>query len=151
MAVGAGVDVGDLGRQVGFFLRLAQVAVFKDLLAALESFGLRLTDYSVLLVIEANPGLKQQSIGEALRIQRPNLVAIIDALERRGLVRRDAAPGDRRSHALGITPAGVALLERANAAQAAHEARVRAALGPSDREALLEALARLAEFGGSAS
>lgn len=146
---GAGVDIGDLDRQVGFFLRLAQVAVFKDLVAALEPFGLRLTDYSVLLVIEANPGLKQQSIGEALRIQRPNLVVIIDGLERRGLVRRSVARRDRRSHALRITPAGAAVLEEANAAQAAHEARIRAAVGPSDWAALLEALARLARLGSS--
>lgn len=143
-SLGGDIGLGDLENQVGFLLRLAQVSVFKHLIAALEPFDLRLTDYSALLVIEANPELKQQSLGEALRIQRPNLVSIMDALERRGLVKRGSVPGDRRSYALTLTPEGSALLARANEAQARHEADVDAALGPIDKAAFLGALARLA-------
>lgn len=142
--LGGDVNLGDLENQVGFVLRLAQVSVFKHLIAALEPFDLRLTDYSALLVIAANPELKQQSLGEALWIQRPNLVSIMDGLERRGLVKRGSAPGDRRSYALTLTPEGSALLAKANAAQARHEADIDAALGPIDKAAFLGALTRLA-------
>jgi DNA-binding MarR family transcriptional regulator len=142
--VSGGPDMAGLDRQIGFVLRLAQVAVFKDLLAALTPFEFRLADFSALLVIEANPGLKQQALGEALRIKRPNLVAIIDQLEERGLVQRGAVPGDRRSYALSLTPAGVALLQKAKAAHRRHEGRVLAALGPTDTDALLGALQRIA-------
>lgn len=145
-SLGGDIGLGDLENQVGFLLRLAQVSVFKHLIAALEPFDLRLTDYSALLVIEANPELKQQSLGEALRIQRPNLVSIMDALERRGLVKRGSVPGDRRSYALTLTPEGSALLARANEAQARHEADVDAALGPIDKAAFLDALARLSQL-----
>lgn len=142
-----GVALGGLDAQIGFVLRLAQVAVFKDLIEALRPFGLRPTDFSVLLVIEATPGLKQQAVGEALSIQRPNLVTIIDQLEGRGLVKRGAAPGDRRSYALRLTQEGVVLLTQAKAAHLAHTERVTAALGDDiDKHMVLEALSRIAQM-----
>jgi DNA-binding MarR family transcriptional regulator len=121
---GEDVSLGGLETTVGFVLRLAQVAVFKDLLAALKSFDLRVTDLSVLLVIEATPGLQQRAIGEVLRIQRPNLVTIIDQLEARGLVRRGAVPGDRRAYALSLTPEGETLLGKAKIVHAQHDRKV---------------------------
>jgi len=138
--------LGGLDAQVGFVLRLAQVAVFKDLIEALRPFSLRPTDFSVLLVIEATPGLKQQAVGEALSIQRPNLVTIIDQLEGRGLVKRGAAAGDRRSYALTLTAEGAALLAEAKVAHTAHSERVTAALGGIDKRLVLEALSRIARM-----
>ncbi|MET3665741.1 MarR family transcriptional regulator [Caulobacter sp. 1776] len=138
------VSLGGLESTVGFILRLAQVAVFKDLLAALKPFDLRVTDLSVLLVIEATPGLQQRAIGEVLRIQRPNLVTIIDQLETRGLVRRGPVPGDRRAYALSLTPAGEALLKKAKAAHARHDRKVLDALGDLDKDRMLAALERIA-------
>lgn len=141
-----GVALGGLDAQVGFVLRLAQVALFKDLIEALRPFALRPTDFSVLLVIEATPGLKQQAVGEALSIQRPNLVTIIDQLEGRGLVKRGATPGDRRSYALALTPDGETLLAQAKVAHAEHAARVTEALGDMDKHLVLEALGRIARM-----
>jgi DNA-binding MarR family transcriptional regulator len=137
-------SLGGLETTVGFVLRLAQVAVFKDLLAALKPFDLRVTDLSVLLVIEATPGLQQRVIGDMLRIQRPNLVIILDQLQARGLVRRDPVPGDRRSYALSITPEGAALLRGAKAAHAAHDRKVLEALGGLEKERMLAVLERIA-------
>lgn len=133
-----------LDSQIGFVLRLAQVAVFKDLIEALRPLGLRPTDFSVLLVIEATPGLKQQAIGAALTIQRPNLVTIIDQLEGRGLVKRDPAPGDRRSYALILTQDGEALLAQAKLRHAKHSGKVDVAMGDADKVMVLEALRRIA-------
>lgn len=137
-------SLGGLETTVGFLLRLAQVAVFKDLLAALKPFDLRVTDLSVLMVIEATPGLQQRTIGDVLRIQRPNLVIILDQLQTRGLVRRGPVPGDRRSYALSLTPEGAALLRQAKAAHAAHHRKVLEALGDLEPERMLLALERIA-------
>jgi DNA-binding MarR family transcriptional regulator len=138
------VSLGGLETTVGFLLRLAQVAVFKDLLAALKPFDLRVTDLSVLLVIEATPGLQQRAIGEVLRIQRPNLVTIIDQLEARGLVRRGPVQGDRRAYALSLTKEGEALLQEAKIAHAQHDRKVLDALGDVDKAQMLAALERIA-------
>jgi DNA-binding MarR family transcriptional regulator len=137
-------SMGGLETTVGFLLRLAQVAVFKDLLAALKPFDLRVTDLSVLMVVEATPGLQQRVIGEMLRIQRPNLVIILDQLQLRGLVRRGAVPSDRRAYAVSLTSEGAALLREAKAAHAAHHRKVLEALGDLDQERMLAALARIA-------
>jgi DNA-binding MarR family transcriptional regulator len=138
------VDLGGLETQVGFVLRQAQLAVFQDLLAALRPFGLRVTEFSVLTVIGASPGLKQQAVGEALQIQRPNLIAILDRLQQRGLVRRDPVASDRRAYALALTSQGRALLGQACRAQADHERRLRGCLGGLDTTLVLEALVRIA-------
>lgn len=142
-ATGIETDLTPLEGQLGFLLRLAQMAVFKDLLAALKPLDLRLADLSALLMIERNPGLKQQALGEALHIQRSNLVAIVDQLEKRGLIERAPMRGDRRSYALSLTDPGAELLVRAKARHAAHEARVAEAAGPVHEE-LTQALRRIA-------
>lgn len=143
-ALDEGASLGGLETTVGFVLRLAQVAVFRDLLAALKPFDLRVTDLSVLLVIEATPGLQQRAVGELLRIQRPNLVTILDQLQGRGLVQRGAVPGDRRSYALSLTAEGAALLQKAKTAHASHDRKVLTALGDLPTEQMLTVLGRIA-------
>ncbi len=132
-----------LADSIGFQLRLAQMAAWAELVAALQPFGLRPSHYSALLIVRATPGCRQQDIGEALGIQRPNLVAMIDGLAQRGLLTRGVNPADRRSYALSLTPDGLALLERADAAHRAHEERIAARIG-ADAARLLPALRRIA-------
>ncbi|HWK63979.1 MAG TPA: MarR family winged helix-turn-helix transcriptional regulator [Rhizobiaceae bacterium] len=137
------VDLSPLPSFVGYMLRRAQLVVFEDFIGAMAAVGLRPASFSVLCVIRANPGSTQTSVSEALGLQRTNLVAIIDALEKRGLARREPAPNDRRSHALFLTEAGERLLADAMEIQAEHEARVLARLRPREREQLLGLLQRM--------
>lgn len=134
-----------LADSVGFHLKLAQAAVWSDLVAALAPFGLRPSHYSALLILRAAPGSRQQDIGEALGIQRPNLVAMIDGLDKRGLLTRTVNPADRRSYALALTAEGAALLDGADAAHRAHEARLAERMGGGD--ALLPVLRRVTGIG----
>jgi DNA-binding MarR family transcriptional regulator len=133
-----------LADRFGFQLRMAQAAVWSDLVAALQPLGLRPSQYSVLLILRATPGSRQQDIGEALGIQRPNLAAMIDGLEKRGLIRREINPADRRSHALSLTDEGLALLAEADAAHGRHEQRLSERIGEADTDALLPVLRRIA-------
>lgn len=137
------VDMAGLDRQVGFLLRLAQVAVFNDLIGSLKPLGLRPSDYSALLVIAANPGLKQQLVGDALGIQRTNLVGLLDDLVQRGLVTRSVVPGDRRSWALALTDGGQAMLAEARKAHAGHEAKLQSLLGDKVDQATLRDVLKL--------
>lgn len=141
------LEEAGLSRRLGFQLRLAQAAVWSDLVAALQPFGLRPSLYSVLLILRAAPGSRQQDIGDALGILRPNLVAIIDGLEKRGLIVRAVNPNDRRSYVLSLTPDGEALLTQADAAHMRHEQRLAARLGDGDAAVLLPVLCRLAGWG----
>ena len=140
----AAIDYGPLNRRLGYVLRRAQIAVFRDFFAEFEAFDIRPGQYSILTVIESNPGLKQSAVSEALGIKRANFVAMIDELERRGLVRRDAAPNDRRSHALVLTPAGEGLVRKLHATADRHDQRFAEVLGADALRCLFEGLRKLA-------
>lgn len=141
------VDMGPLPTLLGYVLRRAQLAVFQDFLKSCALLDIRPTQFSVLTIVERNPGLKQSQVGDALGVKRANFVALLDGLERRGLVRREQSATDRRSYALYLTRDGEDLLARLNPVIAAHEERLAEALGPGGRDVLLDLLARLTAFG----
>lgn len=148
-AVAAGertVDLADLPNYTGYLLRRAQLAVFEDFNRTFAAVDLRPAQFSVLLVIQKNPGLKQSEVSAALGIQRTNFVALIDKLEKRGLVRREPVAGDRRAYALVLTAGGRETLREALAIQTRNEKRLAAMLGPGGRERLLELLGVLARM-----
>lgn len=136
-----------LSDQIGFALRIAQTAVWADLVETLAPFSLRPQQYAALLIVGANDGCKQRDIAAALGIQRPNVVVLVDELATRGLVRRDIAPGDRRSYALSLSARGTALLSRVDPAHRRHLDRIHAAIGISDTASFMAGLERLAEIG----
>ncbi len=144
----AGVDYGPLERRLGYLLRRAQIAVFRDFFAAFEAYDIRPGQYSILTVIERNPGLKQGEVSAALGIKRANFVAMIDLLEKRELVRRDPTPGDRRSYALMLTEKGARLMDELHAVGDRHERKIAEAIGRETYRSLftpLKALAHLDE------
>ena len=100
------LDLGVLDGHLGYFVRRLQVWIFQDFVRTLAAFDIRPAQFSVLVVIEANPGLSQADLGETLGIERARLVRLLDGLEKRGLTRRQPSPTDRRSHALSLTEAG---------------------------------------------
>ena len=111
----------------------------------LRDLDIRPAQYGILTVIENNPGLKQIDVSLALGIKRTNMVALIDALQKRDLVRRVTVKSDRRSYALHLTPKGKALMSKLRACAARHEKEVGAALGAQGREQLLSYLRLLQE------
>lgn len=126
---------------VGYRLRRAQLAVFQRFNAAFEALDLRPAEYSVLVLITDNPGRKQTEIAEILGIKRANFVALVTGLETRGLIERQAAPGDRRANALYLTASGVEFLSAASAIQDRFEADCIERLGGIEgRDTLLRLL-----------
>jgi DNA-binding MarR family transcriptional regulator len=134
------VVLGALADHLGYSVRRLQVWIFQDFVRALAPFDIRPAQYSVLIVIEANPGLSQTALAQRLGIERARLVRLLDALERRGLTRRQPSPSDRRAHALYLTREGQRDLKRIKSLAAGLEARLAKRLGAHKREALLAAL-----------
>jgi DNA-binding MarR family transcriptional regulator len=142
-------DLAGLDKQVGYMLRQAQLAVFADFIAGQKGSVARPGQFSILAVIERNPGLSQSRVCAALGIKRANLVAVIDHLESLGFVRRDTSTTDRRSNRLQLTPAGQRALRSALNGQALHEARITRLLGVAGRQTFLKQLAKLCELKNS--
>jgi DNA-binding MarR family transcriptional regulator len=134
------LDIGALNEHLGYFIRRLQVWVFQDFIRTLAPVDIRPAQYSVLVVIAANPGLSQSDLADRLGIERARLVRVLDKLEKRGLTQRLASPTDRRSHALRLTREGQKLLKRATLLAAAHEARLIEKLGPEQRKSMLALL-----------
>jgi DNA-binding MarR family transcriptional regulator len=142
----AETDLAGLDSHVGYMLRRAQLAVFGDFIACQRGAVARPGQFSILALIDRNPGLSQSQVCSALGIKRANLVAVIDELESAGLVRRDASAKDRRSNHLHLTPAGQRALRSAQGGQEEHEARIARLLGANGRRSLLKQLAKLGQL-----
>jgi DNA-binding MarR family transcriptional regulator len=110
----------------------------------LAPFDIRPAQYSVLVLVGANPGRSQSDIGDALDVERARLVRLLDELEQRGLVQRLPSATDRRSHALFLTGPGGKFLARIKALAARHETNVESTVGVRRRKQLL---GLLKEFG----
>jgi DNA-binding MarR family transcriptional regulator len=137
-------DIGALQLLVGYRMRRAMTVVTADFMAAVEPLGMRPVLFSLLAVIDANPGIIQTRLGRALGIQRANLVPLLGALGERGLVRREESAADRRATALHLTADGEALLAETLERVKAHERRVLAPLSEDERRQLSDMLARIA-------
>src|SRR5262245_55831522 len=134
------LDIDALHGHFGYFIRRLQVWVFQDFIRTLAPIDIRPAQYSVLIVIAANPGLSQSDLADALAIERARLVRLLDKLEKRGLTQRLASRTDRRSHALRLTPDGQKVLRRAKMLAAQHETRLVEKLGAHQRKSMLDAL-----------
>jgi DNA-binding MarR family transcriptional regulator len=141
---GNGVELGMLKSLLGYHLRRAQVAVFQHFTAAMGEVDITPGQFGVLSVIAGNPGLSQTQLGNALGIDRSTVVAVIDRLEGRQLVKRTPSPNDRRSHALQLSEQGARLLKRLEEMVRAHERHISRELSPEDQQALLTLLDRVA-------
>jgi DNA-binding MarR family transcriptional regulator len=141
------INYGPLEKQLGYLLRRAQIAVFQDFFAVFSDFDIRPAQYSVLTVIELNPGLSQTQLCDALGIQKANFVAILDALEARGLVRRDSTPKDRRSYALFLTDTGRDFMRKLHGMAAKHEQRIADRMSIEAHHRIFEMLQALVSTG----
>ncbi|GAN78839.1 MarR family winged helix-turn-helix transcriptional regulator [Acidocella aminolytica] len=124
-----------LEQLLGYQLRRASQAMMADLSAALTDLELKITEMSVLMVIEENPDITQSEIGRVLGIQRANMVPLTTQLERRGLIRKGVTTG--RAQALRLTPAGRVLMRECRKRVTKHEARFLAGMPKSHRDALM--------------
>jgi DNA-binding MarR family transcriptional regulator len=124
---------------------LSQVGVyasrrFAERIAAID---LQPPLFRVLNLIDAAEGRSQQTIGEAVEVPASRMVAFVDELERRGLVKRHPHPSDRRIRALFLTDAGRELLQRGREIAREHEAELTAGLSAAERKRLTELLQRV--------
>jgi len=131
---------GALPGLLGYRLRLAQQAAFRDFAASVQ--GLSPGRVGLLIYIDANPGVTQSRLAEAAERDRSTMVGVLDQLEAKGLIERRKG-ADRRTNGLWLTRAGRSLLVRAKRAIAVHEQRVAARLSAPERAKLLELLARI--------
>ena len=132
-----------LENRITYLLRRVTEAAGRMANAHLESLGLDTRHYTVLAVVAAGGGSSQRTIADILGLDRATVVALVDALESRGLARRVRSRDDRRANAVELTAKGRRALKRADALMEACELSFVATLRPEERTQLRASLERL--------
>ena len=110
----------------------------------LEAAGFSFYDYSVLALAAEGACTAQSSMADLLRLDRSQLVGLLDGLEERGLIERRRDPSDRRRHLVSITATGGRELTRLRGIVKQIEDEFLAPLDAEDREQLYKLTVKLA-------
>jgi DNA-binding MarR family transcriptional regulator len=137
---GRALKLGELDEHIGYFARRFQVWIFQDLIERLAGAQIRISHYSVLAVISANPGLAQSEVADLVGIEPARLVRVLDELERRAMIQRMRSASDRRSHALFLTTEGQKSFEGIKRLARQHEDHVIERIGPMKHKTLIRLL-----------
>jgi DNA-binding MarR family transcriptional regulator len=111
---------------------------------ALEPEGLHPRHFGVMTIVASQPGLSQQQLHERTGIDPSSMVAVIDELEQRGLVKRQPRRDDRRVRAIVLTAEGNDTLARVRAVAAELAKEIFAPLSSEELQTLQHLLAKLA-------
>lgn len=137
------VDVGPLDRFIGYNLRQAQAAAFRDLARLSRPLRLSAGEYGLLVLIARNTGISSIEVSRFYGLAKSALTPVIAALLRRGLVRRVRTSRDRRVYCLSVTEHGSNALRRMQKAVDRQEANIAAALDTGEGEKLIAMLRRI--------
>ena len=127
-----------------FLLAQIGAAATTRFAATIEPLGLIPAQAGLLRLIAANPDSSQQVLAGRLGAAPSRVVGYLDELEQRGVLTRRPGP-DRRVNLVALTDAGRELIVRLNAAAAAHEKAITAALSGPQRTQLRAHLATIAD------
>jgi len=94
---------------IGRLLKIAYLAMRKELEVMTRQAGMTSTQWSALGVLYHYPGLTNADLEHFLHIERPSVTSLINGMEARGWVERKDHPKDARSKQLFLTPEGRAL------------------------------------------
>jgi DNA-binding MarR family transcriptional regulator len=102
----AKVDLGCLPRLLGYNLRRAQQCTWRKYAAQFGENNIRPGLFSLLVLVGSNPGIAQIELGKHLGIDKASIVALLDRLEKVGLLDRQRSTRDRRRQGIFLTARG---------------------------------------------
>ncbi len=139
-----GLEYDVLDELLGYSLRRAQVAMFAAFHDATRGLHVTPPRFTALVIIGANPGLSQATLGRVLGIARSGAMMVADWFEAHGMVERRRSPSDARAWGLHLTRRGEDFVQRLKRRVVALERRKSRALNKRERRQLLRLLDKLA-------
>jgi len=137
------VDSSYLESLVGYNARRATLVIAESFLKHMTVYDLRMVDFSVLSLIAHNPGITSRQLCATLAIQPPNLVGMVNTLEKRELITRRPHPHDARAVGLHLTPVGKKLVRQAEQTAARLEDEATSRLSAVERRTLMQLLRKI--------
>ena len=138
------LNFGRLTGYIGYNVRLAQSAIFRDLSRSLRGLGVTPGEFSLLTVLEANPRVNSVTLSRVYGLDKTTLSLSLKRLTQRGLIQTTRSDDDRRYYALHLTAEGRRLLRKVTGQIEKQERAMDAVLRPGERERLLQLLGRIA-------
>ncbi len=105
------INYSYLPELVGHLLDLAHVAITQLCTEVMEPLQLTPKQFVAMEFISKNPCISQKDIAENIGTAPAVMVGLLDSLSKRGLLKRQRSPRDRREYYPQLTPKGLQMLE----------------------------------------
>jgi DNA-binding MarR family transcriptional regulator len=128
--------------RLGMVIKRAEQALIARKTAALREFGLTVPQYAALLLLSASDGMSAAQLARESLVTPQTMATVLTNLEAKGLIGRDQSPLHQKVVVNRVTPAGAALLDKADAAALSVERSLAAAFTDTERERLAALLER---------
>lgn len=140
-----GVDYDMLPRQLGFWVRRAQLAVMRSYEEHMRELNLRPVETGAILILHGNPDMSQVALAAALGSDQSTMVAISTKLEKRNLIERKRALKDRRYQLIRLTPDGEKMASEIRRLLVSHDKWLTRNLSNEQRNQLLNLLMQIVD------
>jgi DNA-binding MarR family transcriptional regulator len=143
------VRFGKLPGYIGYQVRQAQTAVFRDISRTIKSIGATPGEFSLLALLAVNPGINSMTLARIYQLDKATLSLAVKSLVARGFISSTRNTNDRRYYSLSLTPAGRAKLRRLTRLVEKQERVMDGVLKKGERALLLDMLERIARAFGT--
>ena len=127
--------------RISYVIARLERAIRQAINERVKPYGLTTLQYTTLSLLGARgQPLSNAQLARRAYMTPQSMLAVIDALEEKGLIRRDPHPNHRRVYPATLTPKGRRVLAACDAAVGTMEEDMLAELGPSERTTLLASL-----------
>lgn len=133
----------DVSLKLWVVMNRAARAIEARIRPQVEAEGLSLTEFGVLEALLHKGTLPIGELGGLVLLTSGSMTYVVDKLERRGLLKRDACPSDRRVVHASLTAVGHKLIERVFGEHAALLKEVMGGLSADEQAAAADLLKRL--------
>jgi DNA-binding MarR family transcriptional regulator len=137
------IDTSYLETLIGYNARRAALVVIGQFVERMAVYQLNPVEFSVMSVVVHNQGVTSRQLCSALNILPPNLVGLVQLLEKRGLIERKPHPHDGRAVGLHPTQEGEALMAKAEVTASELEMNIGSKLTPNQVQTLVTLLQRI--------
>ena len=138
-------DIGEIKDIVGFHIRLAHGAAYRHFAETFSEIELTQKQVSALWLVDLHPGIAQTGLAQLMRMDRATTMAIVNRLQKRGLLVRGKSEHDGRKQTLNLTEAGRETLVQAKEAISQHERWLKSRVTKKEVKSLIEMLSRIHE------
>lgn len=128
--------------RLGSHIKAAEQAMIAAKTEALRPFELTVAQYAALMSLHYVPGQSSAQLSRAAAVTPQTMGQTLDKLEAKGLVKREPSKLHRKVHVVSLTPAGEALVLRADVVARAIEQRLGEAFNDDERAQLRDLLRR---------